>query len=72
MSKHRGVDSIHLTEGGFRWLAGVNWAMEVRFELIPTLTAIRLFVLIITMRVYSSTLIMEAETRLIGWYTSPE
>ena len=38
----------------------MNWAVDVRFELIPTLAAIGLFVPFITLRVYSSTVIMEA------------
>jgi hypothetical protein len=54
------VVSIHLTEGGILWLAVVDWALDVGFELIPTLAATGLFVPIITLRVYSSTLIMEA------------
>jgi hypothetical protein len=60
MSEHQGADSIHLAEGGVLWLAVVNWALDVRFELIPTLAATGLFVPIITLRVYSSTLITEA------------
>lgn len=60
MSDHQGADSFHLAEGGVLWLAVVNWAVDVRFELIPTLAATGLFVPIITLPVYSSTLIMEA------------
>jgi hypothetical protein len=49
MSEHQGADSIHLVLR----LAVVNWAMDVRFELIPTLAATGLFVPIITLYVYS-------------------
>ena len=59
MFEHQGADSIHLAEGGVLRLAVVNWAMDVRFELIPTLAATGLFVPIITLHVYSSPLIME-------------
>jgi len=60
MSEHQGADSIHLAKGGVLWLAVVNCAVDVGFDLIPTLAATGLFVPIITLRVYSSTMITEA------------
>jgi len=72
MSEHQGADSIHLAEGGVLWLAVVNWALDVRFEMIPTLAVTGLFVPVIILRVYSSTLIMGAAFLLIGRYTLPD
>ena len=60
MSEHQGADSIHLAEGGVVLLAVVNWAVDVRFELILSMAATGLFVPIIALCVYSSTLIIEA------------